>query len=986
MKKSIYYLAAALIAASAISCNKEQDKSAPFIVDAEEEGVVYVQMMELNLNASTGEPSTRTVFEKDGNGLKTKWLATDKIGVVIPATVTTTVSSQAGSTTSQSYMGFPLSSPTLYGDDDRTAIFDGLIPGYMKVTQTPNGVKTVTETTLTAGSVLAFYPSLTPSNVSAVISSTGTTTTTIQYLNLNKTYSIGEQTGELKDLGEYAVMTSTGTLGISLQTSNGQRIQVGSITDAMQFTQKVAVLHIDHMWLGLADDLDLSQGLTLTFSGAGIGKSFAINSSTGQMTTTAGSIVVTLTGDDVYEVQETDWDEEKGRYVLPEDCGKVILWDPSEADMDGGTYYLEDLYIAFIPKNFQAGAELSLTATGTGYGADFQGEYLWSARTAYQAGKVYHLRDKMMNASKLLPSGSMLLYYDESEGYKQLDGKEFKWDTEYSLYVGDSENPTNVLTGLEIPFWSSSNAQVARVENGKLICSTVGTAEITAKDKNGNTVSAQVTVAKHKFSSGDYLTADVPSEDDIYLGDNGKPAAIVFAGESLQLRVKRGDEILDPSHFTWSVGSGGTAMVSVNENGLVTRQTSGEATIVVKDYEGTSRSIIVAPQDNISLVFCDEEDRKLGNYQFTNGLALSKKAYGYWFATLYVRAADGDAKYKTESTLSSTVNYLTMEKINDDRGSVEFGTVKLYGTYSPTYPPYHNVFYSQGDEAAASVYKVTYNGPYGKVSLPYMYVLHDKIDVTMDFLTFEQGCLDPEGGQLPIQIRATSSFFLPIEWNMLSPSWSDYDPGQSPLVDHDGPWTTQSGETFTLNAQIPMKKTKEVHEVSVVLLATTAGNRGGTSENFSLWPTIKSATIDAIPVKHDSVTEDIDLSEYVEWGTSYHLRLGAGCGFVPNASSARTKVGAELKLRYKQRDRDAWFNLATSPLFSHITVTTSCSDGYYFNADAFYHFNSISEVIYATKVPPSNSVVYGRIDITDGLGNNKNLTVIICPDTIHTSF
>ena len=62
MKKSIYYLAAALIAASAISCNKEQDKSAPFIVDAEEEGVVYVQMMELNLNASTGEPSTRTVF------------------------------------------------------------------------------------------------------------------------------------------------------------------------------------------------------------------------------------------------------------------------------------------------------------------------------------------------------------------------------------------------------------------------------------------------------------------------------------------------------------------------------------------------------------------------------------------------------------------------------------------------------------------------------------------------------------------------------------------------------------------------------------------------------------------------------------------------------------------------------------------------------------------------------------------------------------
>ena len=982
MKKSIYYLAAALVATSAISCNIEQDMSTPLNFDAEEESVVYVQMMELNLNASTGEPSTRTVFEKDGNGLKTKWLATDKIGVVIPATVTTTVSSQVGSTTSQSYMGFPLSSPTLYGDDDRTAIFDGLIPGYMKVTQTLNGVKTVTETTLTAGSVLAFYPSLTPSNVSAVISSTGTTATTIQYLNLNKTYSIGEQTGELKDLGEYAVMTSTGTLGISLQTSNGQRIQVGSITDAMQFKQKVAVLHIDHMWLGLKDDLDLSQGLTLTFSGAGIGKSFAINSSTGQMTTTAGNIVVTLTGDDVYEVQETDWDEEKGRYVLPEGCEKVILWDPSEADMDGGTYYLEDLYIAFMPKSIQAGAELSLTATGTGYGADFQGEYLWSARTAYQAGKVYHLRDKMMDASQLLPSGSMLLYYDENDGYTQLDGREFRWGEEYWLYIGDSEAPTYPIHGSEIPFWSSSNDQVARIEGGKLICVAAGTTVITAKDKNGTTATAQVTVAGQSFSDGDYLTANV-SEENMIIKDD-KPYILIFAGESLQLQVKHGNEMLNPSDFTWS---GGNGVVQVDEHGKVTRQMIGEGTIKATDQNGVSREVIVVAQNSAGMEFCDSYGNTvLGTW--SSPLVLSGRheefgTLGDWanYGILCVRPSGENGSHKTSSTVG-VYNYLKVTKIEDRAGSTDYGDVKV-GVYT-----YKNEFYSRSNYSH-SRFLVSYNGPYGKIGPVELNVVRDKITINVTHSGLE--AISPND-RVSVAATATSALGYPIQWQLDNRAdWpdSDFDSEGLPISSsYINGWTSNSGATTSFMAQLAMKKDGAILNTKLSFCAWTVGYKVGMSSSFTLYPSLVGATFEFTPIKHDYVTENITLGNYIQWVPSANtLKIGTGCGiYEGNGISSRTKCAAKMTVLYPARSANAYLD-GFSLLNNGIIVTATCSepallcaDNGYFRDSMFPISGPMAKTVYLTRAIQTN--LSGSVVLTDKVGNTRTINVLMYPNTV----
>ncbi len=964
MKKRTCYMAAALLAALALSCNKEQDVSAPLRDAAEEEGVFYVRMMDLTLDAQTGDPSTRTTIEKDGNGLKTRWLSADKIGILVPAGVETTI--DAGTPVlRQGYMGFPLGQPALY-DEGRTAVFSGTVPAYMKVTERSGRTTTTIITTVQGGPIKAFYPTMRAQSVSAVVSDGGTTTTTVPLLDLSRPISIDSQSGTLAGLADNAIMTATGEL-----TINTFR-QQGRLASPMAFKQEVAVLHIDHMWLGYGDEIDMSQGLTVTLHGAGIGKSVTFSSTTGQKTVTAGDIVINLTEDDVYEAEPEDWDDEKGRSVLPEGCGKVILWDTSVADMNGGTYSLEDVYIAFLPKSFQSGAELSLTAVGTGYGNDFQGEYLWNARTAYQAGKVYHLRDKEMQTYMMLPSGSTLTYYDD--GYKPLDGAGFMTGETFWLYV---ESGGDVNQAAQFAYVSSSNENVARVEESKLICVGKGTAEITVKDKNGNTLSAQITVTRDSFGYSSYITADLDPEDIIFRGD--KPAALVFAGETLQLQIKNQEEYLNPRHFTWSVADG-SAVVSVDEKGLVTRLSSGEARIRAYDVNGDSRSIIVAAQEpNPSVVFCDEDGRELINHQFGEGsLVMSKTMEGKWYASPYLKPTGGGDMLSTASALNSVISYLIVEKLSDDRETVvDFGGL-TYNNSSTV--RLHNVFYSKGDEPALSRFKVTYNGPHGKVCLSDLYVLHDKITITASNLAFEQRCLSPAGGKVLIPLLATSSFFFPIEWEMISPSWSDYDPGQSPLMLYDAPWTTDSGTSFSVGAQIPMKKTGEIHAVTVVLRASTLGNRTGVSTNFALFPSIKNASFAVTPVKHDSVTEDIELADYVAWSSSNQvLSLGAGCGFVPDAYSSRTKVGAGLKLVYPGRN-NGWLDLAISPLYTHISVSTSCDAGYYFTAYNLYHSDLYSEVVYAVHRP--DSAVSGYLYITDGLDYQKTATVILYPDKV----
>lgn len=961
-----------------LSCNSEMDIPSPEALDdiASEE----VVWMDLTLDASLF-PETRTTYDEEGNGLKTRWEANDAIGLFVEMIVKTTQTNASGAatvSTSTQLMGFPLTASSL-SNDGRIASFSGSIPAYMK--QVSGRITTeiqLSENGVATGiPVLAVYP-LTAESTLTNIDPYPTGSGSVSISVLGTALSIANQAGLRDELKNSAIMSASGTLKTVIVGSGQSRTIRGSLDSPLSFKQDVALLHLSHVFIGTAGEIGnpCDFNMTLTLSGDGIGSQAAVSSS--GVSATAGAISLTLTAEDVFDVDDNPvWSDELGRYVLPEDCGKGVLFNSSDCDMDGGAFYLEDVYFAFLPKNFQAGTQLKLHSSSGGKVF----EYIWNARTAYEPGKVYHLRDKAMSNYQTFQNGDALVYFNEDNAqYRYLQGETFKIGDEKILYVRTHEDFLNLIHGSDIPFWESSNEAVVRVDNGRMVCLKGGTATITATDAEGHSASSTITVSQSSFDGNDYLTANIP-EEDMILSAN-KPVALVFQSETLQLEVRKNDgSISYPKDYTWYVGPNRTADVSVDENGLVTRLSSGEAEICARDKNGEIRRVIVAAQDsNPGLVFCDEDRRRLKNNDPSNGfLSLSKSAYGRCFAFLYVKPGEDGDKFETVSSLNSSVNYLTMEKVEDIVGNVAFGDVVHTSFISPTYPPYRNVFYS-GDAPAMSLYKVSYNGPHGKVSLDWLYVIHDTVQIYMDALPTAQSYIDPVGGEVAIQVVAHSYFNFPIEWKMVSPSWSDYDPGQGPLKNHDAPWTTPNVEPCTVIAQIPMKKTGEVHSVYISLQASTAGNRGGTITTISLFPTIASASLEAIPVKHDSVTENINLEDYVEWRPSTQiLSLGAGCGFVQGANSSRTKVGAELKLLYRGRN-NAWLDLATSPLTSHVTVSTSCDAGFYFDAYNFYHSNIISEVLYAVRRP--SSTVSGHLYITDGLGYRKSAMVLVYPDKV----
>ena len=987
MKKRVLYFAAASVATLFLSCNKEQDISNPLSVVAEEEGVMYVQMMDLNLDASTGGPSTRTTFAKEGNGLKTTWVSTDKIGVLIPATVHKTVTNNAGTTMNESeqnqYFGVPLGSPTLYSEG-RSAVFSGKIPAYMKISERSTLTVTTTETTLAQGRVQAFYPSLPSITQQAIVVENGTSTVNIHTLDPTKSLSLASQSGTLEGLGDYAVMTATGKLTIGYEGTGSNRILVGSLSEPMQFKQEVAVLHIDHMLLGIADDINMAEGLTLTLSGSGIGKSARFNSSTGQMTVTEGGIVINLTSDDVYQVGPEDWDDENDRYFLPEGCGKVIM-HTDEANMDGGTYYLEDMYVAFIPKNFQSGAELSLTATGTGSGTEFQGEYYWNARTAYQAGKVYHLRDKSMTTHKLLSSGSTLAYYDN--GYKPLDGSELMMGDEFMLYVED--NTGNVTNASEIAFWSSSDEGVAQVVDDKLICVGDGTAEITAKDKNENTVSAQITVSRQSFSSWDFLTADVEPEN--WDGVDGIPHLLIFTGESLQLKIRHDDEILNPRHFTWSVDNKkGTGSMTVDENGVVTRQMAGERRITVTDKNGESRSVIVVAQDNSGAVFCDAGGEDIEG-TWLSPLVMSKVAKIFdetknrnvdgWSGQLNVHS--GNVIASPVSSINDNICYLTVTKIEDCIGTSDYGSYQTqrynYNGQGYIFESTRHVFFSE-EPYSHSRYLVSYNGPYGKIDPMEINVVHDKIS---DLRVLNNGAdvISP-ADRTSIRAQATSALGYDIHWKIQG-DWSDYDEAERPFpASYSNGWTSSSGYyTSVPNVKLAMKKTGEVGRTGLSLNAWTEGNRTGLSDGITLFPSLEGVVIECVPVKHDEVTDNINIDSYVRWNGSI-LRIGTGCGLYTGNYSNRLKCAAELKAYYPERSANAWLDLSGSYLSTTgIEVSASCTQNALLYADRNYYSNAWVEAIYTTGTV--QSVTEGSVVLTDRDGNTRTITVLLYPNTVN---
>lgn len=126
--------------------------------------------------------------------------------------------------------------------------------------------------------------------------------------------------------------------------------------------------------------------------------------------------------------------------------------------------------------------------------------------------------------------------------------------------------------------WSSSDSNVATVENGKIVAKSAGTATITVKTTDGNKTATCTVTVKEKVIEVSSISLNETS-------------ITLVVGESFQLVAT-----IDPSNatnktLTWT--SSKNSYASVDSNGLVTAKKAGTAVITVKAPNGKKRTCSV---------------------------------------------------------------------------------------------------------------------------------------------------------------------------------------------------------------------------------------------------------------------------------------------------------------------------------------------------------------------------------------------------------
>lgn len=138
-----------------------------------------------------------------------------------------------------------------------------------------------------------------------------------------------------------------------------------------------------------------------------------------------------------------------------------------------------------------------------------------------------------------------------------------------NLYINKTVKPDNA-TNKEVS-WSSSNASVATVSNGKVTAVGPGTATITAlaQDNSGKKATCTVTVIQPVTS----ITIS-PSTKVLYLNETTELTATVSPGNASNKGV------------TWSSSN---SKVTVDQNGNITAKSVGTATITAKAKDGSGK-------------------------------------------------------------------------------------------------------------------------------------------------------------------------------------------------------------------------------------------------------------------------------------------------------------------------------------------------------------------------------------------------------------
>lgn len=155
--------------------------------------------------------------------------------------------------------------------------------------------------------------------------------------------------------------------------------------------------------------------------------------------------------------------------------------------------------------------------------------------------------------------------------------------TAATVYTGDSVTLTAVVSPESATdksvTWSSSNAKVATVSNGKVTGVSKGTATIAARTSNGKNASCKVTV-KDKIIEVTGITLD-------------KTEANLYTGESVTLTATVSPSNATDKSVTWSSSNARVATVS---SGRVTGVSAGTATVTARTANGKTASCQITVQ------------------------------------------------------------------------------------------------------------------------------------------------------------------------------------------------------------------------------------------------------------------------------------------------------------------------------------------------------------------------------------------------------
>ena len=259
--------------------------------------------------------------------------------------------------------------------------------------------------------------------------------------------------------------------------------------------------------------------------------------------------------------------------------------------------------------------------------------------------------------------------------------------------------------------WTTSDASVASVENGKVTALKAGTATITVTTADsGKTATCDVTV-KAAYVAVTSVTLD-------------KTAVEIIAGHDLTLTATVNPDNATDKSVTWTTSDASVASV---ENGKVTGLTTGTATITVTTTDGsmtavcevtvTEQPVVTLKQTAAEMTVGEEitlaasvtidgtelqwssSDATVASV--TDGKVTALKA---GTATITVTTADGGSSASCEVTVNAFTGEVTGVTIDKSSAVLKIGdTLTLTAVITPSNATDTNVTWTSSDATVASV-------------------------------------------------------------------------------------------------------------------------------------------------------------------------------------------------------------------------------------------------------------------------------------------